>query len=196
MAGPFRRPLGTRRYKRMFVIVAEGTVTEQEYFALLEEPTIVRVKCLSNKQNLPPDKALDRVQEYVRKEGLRNGDQAWVVVDKDSWPEAHLQELHKWAQKRPEQYGFALSNPKFEYWLLLHFEDAKGITSSADCDKRLAKYLAKNKKHVNGALFQPERIQFAIKMAEKRDVPRCVDWPRRTGTTVYRLVKAILGEVS
>jgi hypothetical protein len=104
----------------MFVIIAEGTVTEQEYFRLLDDDSVVRVKCLENKTNLPPDRALQRVKEHVSREGGRKGDQAWVVIDKDSWPEEHLQALHLWAQSKPA-YGFALSNPKFEYWLLLHF---------------------------------------------------------------------------
>src|ERR1700690_2870272 len=126
MNARFRRPQGQRRYKRMFVIIAEGTVTEQEYFPLLNEELIVRVKCLGNRSNLPPKEALNRVREYIKKEGLKRTDQAWVVVDKDSWPDEHLSELNTWAEGR-DNYGFALSNPKFEYWLLLHFEDPTGV---------------------------------------------------------------------
>jgi hypothetical protein len=68
----------------MFVIVAEGTVTEQGYFSLLNEEFIVRVKCLRNRSNLHPKAALRRVREYVRKEGLKRTDEAWIVVDKDT----------------------------------------------------------------------------------------------------------------
>ncbi len=41
MTSRFSRPRAERRYKRMFVIVAEGTVTEQEYFPLLNGELIV-----------------------------------------------------------------------------------------------------------------------------------------------------------
>jgi hypothetical protein len=135
--------------------------------------------------------ALLRVREHVRKEGLKKTDEAWVVVDKDSWPEEHLVELHNWAQSR-KNYGFALSNPKFEYWLLLHFEDAKGVATSQDCNKKLAKYLPNYDKHVNGQHFTAERIRTAVERAEKRDIPPCTDWPRKSGTTVYKLVRKIL----
>jgi hypothetical protein len=65
MKSRFRRPTGQRRYKRMFIIVAEGTVTEQEYFQLLNDESIIRVKCLKNRSNLTPKQALLRVREHL-----------------------------------------------------------------------------------------------------------------------------------
>jgi hypothetical protein len=191
MKSRFRRPTGQRRYKQMFVIVAEGTVTEQEYFQLLNDESIIHIKCLRNRSNLTPKDALQRVREYVRNEPLRKHDEAWVVVDKDSWKEEHLDELHNWAQSR-SNYGFALSNPKFEYWLLLHFEDAKGVVTGEQCSKQLAKHLPDYDKHVDARKFTNERIKAATDRAKKRDIPPCADWPRKTGTTVYKLVEKIL----
>jgi hypothetical protein len=51
-----------------------------------------------------------------------------------------LQKLFEWSQRK-ENYGFALSNPNFEYWLLLHFEEGSKIAHGADCLERLKKYL-------------------------------------------------------
>jgi hypothetical protein len=187
----FRRPAGQRRYKRMFVIVAEGTVTEQEYFQLLNEESIIHIKCLRNRSNLTPQEALLRVREHISKEGLRKNDVAWVVVDKDSWAEDHFSALHNWAQSR-SNYGFALSNPKFEFWLLLHFEDAKGICTSEQCNEKLAKHLPAYDKHVDWRKFTRERIENATVRAKNRDIPPCTDWPHNTGTTVYKLVEKIL----
>jgi hypothetical protein len=175
----------------MFVIVAEGTVTEQEYFSLLNTESIVQVKCIKNQRNLPPKDALNRVQEYVRKEKLKKKDEAWVVVDRDSWKEEHLHELHAWAQTR-SNYGFALSNPKFEYWLLLHFEDANGVATSEDCDRKLSKHVHGYDKHVSARDFTREKVLAAATRARKRDTPPCADWPRKPGTTVYKLVEKIL----
>ncbi len=191
MKSRFRRPTGQRRYKRMFVIVAEGKVTEQEYFQLLNDESIIRVKCLKNRNNLTPQEALLRVREHIRKEPLRKHDEAWVVVDKDSWAEEQLVELHNWAQSR-SNYGFALSNPKFEYWLLLHFEDAKGVVTSEQCSKQLTKHLPDYYKHVDARKFTNDRIKAATDRAKKRDNPPCTDWPRNPGTTVYKLVEKIL----
>ncbi len=44
---------------------------------------------------------------------------------KDEWTDDQLSQLNEWAQGA-DNYGFALSNPKFEFWLLLHFEDGSG----------------------------------------------------------------------
>jgi len=196
MTSQFRRSQGKRRYKRMFVIVAEGTVTEQEYFRLFEDESLVEgslvgVKCLPNKTNLPPKDALKCAREYVRKERLIKGDEAWVVVDKDSWLEEHLQQLHAWADGH-DNYGFALSNPKFEYWLLLHFENANGVATADECDRRLRKHLPGYDKHVDSRHFTPDLIRTAAERARKRDTPPCTDWPRKPGTTLYKLVEKIL----
>ena len=191
MTARFLRPLGQRRYKRMFVIVAEGTVTEPEYFPLLSDNIIVHVRCLKSRKNLPPKEALKLVLEHLRREGLRRNDEAWVVVDKDAWPDGHLAALHAWSQSHPN-YGFALSNPKFEYWLLLHFEDADGVQTAGECDQRLKKHLPGYDKHIEPQHFPAENIHAAVARAKKRDNPRCEDWPRGPGTTVYRLVENIL----
>ena len=68
--------------------------------------------------------------------------EAWLVVDKDQWTDDQLIKLLEWSQKA-DNYGFALSNPKFEYWLLLHFEDASGVKNSRDCveHKRYTLYI-------------------------------------------------------
>lgn len=40
----FERPLGERRYRKMFVIAVEGVRTEPQYFAVFNgAPSIVRV---------------------------------------------------------------------------------------------------------------------------------------------------------
>jgi hypothetical protein len=60
--------------------------------------------------------------KYLKEQRLLKTDEAWLAVDKDIWIDSQLQELHQWPQEA-QNHGFALSNPSFEYWLLLHFED-------------------------------------------------------------------------
>jgi hypothetical protein len=191
MSRRFGRVLGMRRYKRMFVVVAEGTVSEYEYFQLLNDKAIVRVKCLRSSGNRPPLEALKHVRKYVSEENLNRTDEAWVIVDRDSWPEEHLAALNEWSNEK-ENYGFALSNPKFEYWLLLHFEDGDRVSTSAECDRRLTRHLPQYDKHIPKQHFSLERIRAAVERARRRNNPPCTDWPRNSGTTVYLLVRRIL----
>ena len=189
----FQRPLGERRYRKMFVVAVEGTKTEPQYFAVFNGPTsIVRVHCISGSSASAPTRVLRRMREHLRKEELRAGDEAWLVVDKDQWTEAQLAELLAWSQKS-ESYGLALSNPKFEFWLLLHFDDGAGATSPTQCVARLRQYLPEYDKGIAGAELSRERISAAVARAKHRDTPPCADWPRSLGvTTVYRLVERIL----
>lgn len=193
MTRRFKRPTGQRRYKWIFVVVAEGTVTEREYFLSLSDELVVDLQCLRNRVGLSPESALKRIRDHIAKVGLRKGDEAWVVFDRDCWSDAHLTQIHIWSQERPN-YGFALSNPKFEYWLLLHFENAGNVKTAAHCDRRLSVHIPNYNKHINANHFTRERINAAIKRAKARDMPPCEDWPRNPGSTVYRLITRILSK--
>jgi hypothetical protein len=126
------------------------------------------------------------------KEGtLRKSDEAWLVVDKDNWTDGQLSELHAWSTKK-KNYGFALSNPKFEYWLLLHFENGAGVSSSRDCSERLKRYLPDYDKGIDTRNITESMLDDAIRRARSRDTPPCADWPRNVGTTVYRLIEKII----
>ena len=110
-------------------------------------------------------------------------------MDKDRWQDTQLQLLYDWSQS-DERYGLAVSNPMFEYGLLLHFEDGNVISSARDCTSRLKRHLPDYDKNLQVEILRPN-VSTALSRAENRDNPPCTDWPRNTGTTVYRLVKAL-----
>lgn len=189
----FRRPLGTRHYRKLFVIAVEGVKTEPQYFVIFNaQQSVIRVNCLKGSHGSSPLQVLKRMEDHLSQERLKSSDEAWLVVDKDQWTDEQLNQLHAWAQKR-DNYGFALSNPKFEYWLLLHFEDGVGIASSRDCSDRLKRQLPGYDKDINARKITRKGIDDAIRRARERDNPPCADWPRAPGgTTVYKLVENIL----
>jgi len=193
----FQRPLGERRYRKIFVIATEGVKTEPQYFASFNnQQSVIQVKCLKHNHNSSPAHILKKMTSHLKKKTLKKSDEAWLVVDKDQWTDEQLAQLHKWSQKA-DNYGFALSNPKFEYWLLLHFEDGTGIASSHDCSARLKQYLADYDKCIDTRKITKDMINDAILRAKIRDNPLCKDWPRSGGsTTVYKLVENILRTLS
>ena len=189
----FRRPLGTRRYGKRFVLATEGEQTEPRYFRQFDQQSSnISVHVVQRPAGNSPEHVLQRMLQHLQQEDLIDGDEAWLVVDKDHWSDAQLARLHRWTAEAPNRH-LALSNPKFEYWLLLHFEDGAGIGSASDCEQRLRRHVSDYRKRIDARHITPERIEAAVERARRRDHPPCTDWPRDLGsTTVYRLVERIL----
>jgi hypothetical protein len=189
----FDRPIRTRRVKKLFIIATEGSKTEPTYFKLFNsEDNAVSVKCIKGNHNSAPKYVLKRMREYIDKNDLMDGDEAWLVVDTDYWREEDLEALHAWSQSEG-RFGLAVSNPCFEYWLLLHFEVGSGAPDRDECLTRLRKHMPNyDKGNLDIGLLEPG-IADAVARAKKRDTPPTADWPRKTGTTVYRLVGRLLG---
>lgn len=184
-----------------FIIATEGTKTEIDYFRFLKEKCPrIRLNCFSGKFSNPISvlKTLQHRLSTVIDKFNEETDQAWVVIDKDSWEERDLEILFK-ESKKYKYLHIAVSNPKFEFWLLLHFDNkaGAGAKSSAKCTARLKQFLPGYDKHLAPNVFTLERVKLAVMQAEKLDTPPCDGWPREEGvTTVYRLVKNILQVMS
>lgn len=189
----FSRASGSRPRRKIFIIAMEGEKTEPQYFHILRKCQEGAVIVLIEGGHKPsPSRVRDKMKEYLRKNKLRKSDEAWIVMDRDNWADEHLKQIVDWT-KDNSNYGFALSNPKFEYWLLLHFEDGNKVQSPRNCDERLKKCYPKYNKNIDARKITRERIIKAIERAKLRDDPPCTDWPRDVGvTTVYRLVEKIL----
>lgn len=140
----------------MIYVVCEGT-TERQYFSQLA--TIYRNKATFNfKGKSTSDtestlkKLIPKMTSHLKKAGgLRDGDKALIVFDFDlENNKAHFREAEKWQKENERHHMLILSNPCFEYWLLLHYENGKcGLSDCDEAVKRLAKhikgYSSKNK---------------------------------------------------
>ncbi|MCP4410324.1 MAG: RloB domain-containing protein [Gammaproteobacteria bacterium] len=109
----FQRPVGDRRYRKIFFIASEGSKTEPTYFSVFNDTkSVIHVKCLKSRHDSAPPQVLKRMERHIKQEGLKSTDEAWLVVDKDSWTDEQLAELYGWSEGA-DKYGFALSNPKW-----------------------------------------------------------------------------------
>jgi len=189
-----RRPLITRRAKRLFVLACEGRNAEPRYFRRFSESdSAVSVKCLPV-AGKSPERLLRKLRRNVDDNPLSPNDEAWMVVDRDQWSPSERDRLSSWIQSE-QQYGLALSNPSFEYWLLLHFEDGYGINSARDCMHRLKRHIPHYDKSVDRMDCTQDQIRQAISRAKALDVHRAEDWPKKPGiTTVYRLAEKLVAD--
>ena len=128
---------------------------------------------------------------------LRKNDQVWILVDRD--PESHteddMQALMLWEQSS-HCYHVAISNPRFEYWLLRHFEEAPTERNALD-DFYVARYLPgyDTRKDVErSARITYRAIEFAMRHAGNSPYPTC-EQPNIIGSGMYLLVHELMNAV-
>jgi hypothetical protein len=199
----FMRRSGLRDAK-LFVIASEGAVTEPKYFNDLKErwhnPRIhIEVVVRDNPGLSSPEHVLGELDRFRREYHLHEGDQLWLVMDRDpqSWTNETLRVVARECQRR--RYSLAVSNPCFEIWLLLHFEDVPNQGAARRQElirnaKRLlksevARHCSTSGPHIDNFIPHTEK---AIARAEALDTSPRARWPSQLGTRVYRLVKQLV----
>lgn len=189
---PQKRRYAYRSQYKKFVISCEGSVTEREYFSHLQTLCWhgVILDVLTNRNKSSPTQVMERIRQYGK--NLSSKDEMWCVVDKDQWTETQLDALVAWQKERTNVFhGVALSNPKFELWLLSHFRALPTSCGSSECTRLLEEFLPDYKKHIDRQLFSRDAIQKAIDHSAATCPSGTI--PRTSvGTNVGELVRRIL----
>ena len=191
----FLRQFGSKKYRKIFVIATEGKETEQEYFSILKKYSSATINLCHSNTNSNPFYVLKRLKQTIKYKNLKENDEAWVVIDKDSWTTNDIEKVYKWATKS-DNYGVALSNPCFEYWLLLHFDDGNDLSTKEDCKRRLKIYMPNYDKHIDATKITKENIEKAIQRCAIRlqnASKKCIPYSFGS-STVNLLVYSILIE--
>lgn len=176
--------------KKRFIIITEGSVTEKEYFRKLASLYKgVSIKAFSQRLQSDPGHVLALAQK--KDVDIEEGDQLWLVVDYDNRAENDFKPLQVWVKEKAYR-NLAISNPCFELWLLMHYEEARKIHTTSDCINQLKKTWKNYDKYIPHGVCTPTNIQKAIERAEKMEQIASLHILQRTGTTVYRLVKNII----
>ena len=161
---PHKRRVNNRAFIKKFVISCEGSVTEKEYFTLLKSIcwSYAFIDILTDRQKSSPDKVLERIVGYGK--SLKTGDELWCVIDRDYWPVEQISMLMEWAASgdgKIERH-VAMSNPKFELWLLAHLQKIPETCGPAECVRLLKQYFPEYDKHLDGKIASKEMILLAI----------------------------------
>ena len=116
---------------RLIVIAAEGRETENIYFEAMKafmHASDIYIEVLRREtNNSSPEEVYRQIKGFVTEYDLDDDDQLWAVVDKDNWPERMLSEVATRCHQN-RYFNFCVSNPCFELWLILHFEDVGQYT--------------------------------------------------------------------
>ncbi|NJP89490.1 RloB domain-containing protein [Nonomuraea sp. FMUSA5-5] len=144
--------------RKRLSIYCEGRGTEKIYFCGLRSTlraANVDVRVVPTKGNPHSivryainDTGLARRSEI----DFQRGDQVWCVFDVEA-PQCHpgIEEAEKLASK----YGIklAVSNPCFELWLLLHFQEQRAYLTTANACTKLAVHLPDYNKRISFDAF-------------------------------------------
>lgn len=193
-----------RKSARLFVIACEGRVTEKEYFESLIEAfdlKRVQVKVLDSKQNKSsPLQVVKRMASFVaaNEDKVKESDELWLVMDVDHG----ITGKHKHNLKRAldlaskARYFVAISNPRIELWLVLHWENCP---SESDCQ---AKDWLENRVSQLGGFNPKKRVDIealranggvvkAIERGRELDLNPDYRIPDFPSTRIYLLTEAI-----
>ena len=165
---PQKRRSAYRPLLKKFVISCEGGVTEKEYFERVRALAWdkANLDILTDRHKSSPVQVLERLKNYSK--SLQSGDEMWCVVDKDNWTNYQFAELEKWAAESGDGVvrRIALSDPKFEVWLLAHFQPLPDSCGPSECIRLLRQYLPNYDKHLDKAAFSLDSMACAIRNAK------------------------------
>lgn len=208
MASSFRRPARDRFIGRRILIFCEGK-TEAEYFhdirkSLRLEPNRIVIQDADGTDPLSivqeacaEREAHRRERRWVEENSYGRGDIAWAVFDGDE----HIErDPDTWNQSidlaRRKKIRLAISNPCFELWYLLHYQDQTASLHRDEAHRLLKKHLPRYNK--SQALYQKE-LKEATDRAIQRASQVCANASRnKVGiyenpcTHVWELVELIL----
>jgi len=143
-------------------------------------------------------------------------DEFWIITDVDmNWsneiidPQKGKSYKDEWhdaiAACQEKGYSYAVSNPFFEIWLLLHHDcpneedkkyavtDAHAYESTSHFRERLKHLNARIKnKHINDTDYTEEKIKYAVQRAEQLHIDKADLCPNYFATTVYMLLEKIM----
>ena len=219
---------------KIIFLSCEGSVTEEEYIEVLSriyDGVKSRVQIISVAEDevhtLPknrtkeqnqvlgkskPWQLVERINKFKEEKEAKYEfskypeDEFWIVSDVDDNLDNHKIKFENAIQECERKgYKYAISNPFFEIWLLLHHdevseEDKKyAVTETHQYEAtdhfriRLAKkgLPLKNQKHLNFEHYSDEKVRLAVKrakdlMGENEKIPS--DY----GTYVYKIIEEIL----
>lgn len=199
----FQRPSRQRPLGRRILIACEGEKTEYGYFedirkSLRMEPNKIIV--LKPETSDPPGIVRQALEErtYRQQEKVWDEDDiAWAVFDGDEHKANNIENWHQALRVAQEKdIHLAISNPSFEYWYLLHYQDQTGYLTRQQALTLLRTHVPKYEKH--DVLYRKElqpRTENAISRAKQvvnQSLAYALEPYSNPCTHVWELVELIL----
>ncbi len=201
--GSLRRQVGLRSPKRTFLVFCEGEKTEPAYLkALKREPAArdvasVDIRVDEGTSGAVPLTLVEAAAKARARSLGQDGevDEVWCVFDVE-WPRNHPNLKRAVALARESGVRVAVSNPCFELWLALHFDDQTAWLDT-DAATRLCRTLDGTAgKGLDGEAYMLRRADAArrARALDERHRRNGTEFPRDNPSSgMYRFLEAIEG---
>jgi RloB-like protein len=191
-----RRPYSPKARKKRFLLYCEGEATEPEYFhgfARHLRSSLIEVK-VADEQGKDPKKLVQlakAARDNARRAARRDRDdslkydEVWCVFDGSE--HARLGEAID--QGLVNSIGLAVSNPSFELWILVHFQDQYAFITVENAYDAVRRHIPDYDKHLDFAKVEG-RVHDATRRARKMEMiaRRNGRWFDNPSTAVWQLV--------
>ena len=207
------RESNSKLKEKIFILAYEGNKTEAKYFEALKETIrfnnelihLVSLKRPKRDTKSAPIHVFNKLKREAKDEyNFKVTDELWMIIDRDQW--INIPEINTLCKNEGNFY-LALSNPCFEFWLLLHIKDKSEFSEEEIIkiyENRKSSATKTYLKKLLGDLLEdgynesnpkPKRffpyIDIAIVRAKGLDNPD-EDFPTQLGSHVYKLVEKII----
>ena len=190
------RDAGVLKDASIIVVASEDTFAVKQYFKRFRTKKI-EYRVLPTLDGCSSASALlERLDEFRKSNTTSDDDKFWICFDLDHRGQgSHANSLNAiLAACHSKKYGVAISNPSFELWILLHFEDlnSNSDTTNEGISARLSEiHGGYNKAKCCGHLpFTVDRVHLAIERARKLDTGNAL--PTTPMANVYRILLELI----
>ncbi|MFF0148763.1 RloB-like protein [Amycolatopsis sulphurea] len=160
-AASLKRTTAARPERRTIVVFTEGKNSEPDYVNGLKQlPHIARNVALNVELHPTHGVPLKLVRLAVERSADPEIDECWCLFDVE-WPRNHPNLEEARALARKHGILLAITNPCFELWLVLHYQDFDKFCTTADIE-RISRGLDKRSgKSLEAAQYLPSRAKAA-----------------------------------
>jgi len=207
----FFRESNSKPKEKIIVLAFEGNNTEAIYFEKLKESIrfnddlihLLPLRRIPTDTNSAPIHVFRKLKNEIKDiYNFGSNDELWMVIDRDKWP--NIPEIHALCQE--QNFNLALSNPCFEFWILLHIKDLSEFTTEEQKHIYDNYKVTSKKTYLKKLLGQllngydesdpkPERfmeyIDLAINRAKALDYPP-ETYPTELGSHIFKLAEKLL----
>ncbi|MBD2295764.1 RloB domain-containing protein [Anabaena sphaerica FACHB-251] len=206
MARKLERRQPSRKITQKILIACEGSKTEPVYFKSIRNelrlPTL-EIIILPHQSKTDPGNIIERLieerQQMKNEKRWTTNDTAWAVFDGDEHIEISRNNWQKAINRANSQkIKLAITNPCFELWYLIHFQDHLSQINREKLIQLLNKYIPEYEKSIS---LYPKplqsltetAIQRAEKIAKQIEREQLYEYSNPCCSDLPKLVSSLLG---